>query len=56
MGEAYIYDVVRTPRGKGKNNGALYTMRPVDLVVTVLKALQARQGLSCQPRIVLNSP
>jgi len=45
MGEAYIYDVVRTPRGKGKNNGALYTMRPVDLVVTVLKALQARQGL-----------
>ncbi|MCK6509973.1 acetyl-CoA C-acetyltransferase [Myxococcota bacterium] len=45
MGEAYIYDVVRTPRGKGKNNGALYTVRPVDLVVTVLKALQARQGL-----------
>lgn len=44
MSEAYIYDVVRTPRGKGKNNGALYTVRPVDLVVTVLKALQARQG------------
>ncbi|MCB9640339.1 MAG: acetyl-CoA C-acetyltransferase [Myxococcales bacterium] len=45
MGEAYIFDAVRTPRGKGKQSGALYTVRPVDLVVTALRALQERYQL-----------
>ena len=44
MPEAFIYDAVRTPRGKGRN-GALQTVTPIDLVTTVLRALQARTGL-----------
>ncbi len=42
MADAFIYDAVRTPRGRGKSSGALYTTRPVSLVTTVLQALQAR--------------
>ena len=42
MREAYIFDAVRTPRGKGKKSGALYTVRPVELLTTVLKAIQKR--------------
>ena len=40
--EAYVFDAVRTPRGKGKQGGSLYTVKPVDLVVTLMKALQER--------------
>jgi acetyl-CoA C-acetyltransferase len=45
MTEAFIFDAVRTPRGKGKKDGALYSVKPVDLVAGLLKALQARNGL-----------
>ncbi|MBX9756549.1 MAG: acetyl-CoA C-acyltransferase, partial [Pseudomonadaceae bacterium] len=45
MTEAFIFDAVRTPRGKGKKGGALYSVKPVDLVAGLLKALQARNGL-----------
>ncbi|MBW2524902.1 MAG: acetyl-CoA C-acetyltransferase [Deltaproteobacteria bacterium] len=45
MGEAYIFEAVRTPRGLGKDKGSLYTVRPTDLLVTVLKALQQRTNL-----------
>jgi acetyl-CoA C-acetyltransferase len=45
MGEAYIFDAVRTPRGIGKDKGALYPVRPVDLLGTVLKELQRRNEL-----------
>src|SRR5690242_21253770 len=31
--EALVFDAVRTPRGKGKPNGSLHTVKPVDLVV-----------------------
>ncbi|MCG8965603.1 acetyl-CoA C-acetyltransferase [Streptomyces sp. CL12-4] len=31
--EAYVYDAIRTPRGRGKANGALHGTKPVDLVV-----------------------
>ncbi|MEY4926079.1 MAG: putative acyl-CoA thiolase, partial [Bacteroidota bacterium] len=41
---AYIYDAVRTPRGKGKK-GALHEVKPVDLLVTCLQALQQRNNL-----------
>ena len=42
MTEAYIYDVLRTPRGRGKPGGALYGVKPITLVVDLLKALQQR--------------
>jgi acetyl-CoA C-acetyltransferase len=39
--EAIIYDAVRTPRGRGKK-GALYSVKPVDLVVGLAEALLSR--------------
>jgi acetyl-CoA C-acetyltransferase len=45
MTEAFIFDAVRTPRGKGKKDGALYSVKPVDLIAGLLKALQARNNL-----------
>ncbi|MBF8160608.1 acetyl-CoA C-acetyltransferase [Ectopseudomonas hydrolytica] len=45
MTEAYIFDAVRTPRGKGKKDGALYSVKPVQLVAGLLNALQARNDL-----------
>ncbi len=43
MSEAYIFDAVRTPRGKGKKDGSLYEVKPITLVTTLLHALQQRQ-------------
>jgi acetyl-CoA C-acetyltransferase len=43
--EAFIYDALRTPRGKGKSSGALYEIHPIDLVTTLLKELQKRHQL-----------
>ncbi len=43
--DAYIYDALRTPRGRGKESGSLYKVKPLDLVVTLLRALQERQEL-----------
>lgn len=43
--EAYIFDAVRTPRGRGKNNGALHSVKPITLLTTVLNALQHRNSL-----------
>ena len=45
MSQAFIYDVVRTPRGIGKASGALYEVKPVDLLGVVLTALQERNNL-----------
>lgn len=45
MKTAYIYDSIRTPRGKGKVNGALYQVKPVDLLKDTLTALQQRNNL-----------
>ncbi|MGW5113456.1 acetyl-CoA C-acetyltransferase [Nocardia sp. NPDC004123] len=42
MAEAFIYDAIRTPRGKGKKTGALYTVKPIDLVTGLIKDLLAR--------------
>jgi acetyl-CoA C-acetyltransferase len=44
MTEAFIYDAIRTPRGKGKNDGSLHEVRPVDLLAGVLIELQQRSG------------
>lgn len=43
--EAYIYDAVRTPRGRGKSDGSLHEIQPVDLLATVLKAIKDRHNL-----------
>ena len=45
MTTAYIYDHVRTPRGKGKKDGRLHQATPVWLLSTLLRALQQRQKL-----------
>ncbi len=45
MTEAFIFDALRTPRGKGKKDGALYSVKPVNLVAGLLNALQARNKL-----------
>jgi acetyl-CoA C-acetyltransferase len=45
MSEAYIYDHLRTPRGKGRPDGALHTVSPVDLLAQVLGGLRDRNEL-----------
>ena len=40
--EAYVFDAVRTPRSKGKKDGSLHEVKPVDLVVNLLNALKER--------------
>lgn len=45
MTEALIFDALRTPRGKGKADGALHSVKPVNLVGGLLAALQQRMGL-----------
>ena len=42
MGEAYIYDAIRTPRGRGKANGSLHGVKPITLVVGLLDELRLR--------------
>lgn len=43
--DAFIYDAIRTPRGKGKKDGSLHPVKPVSLVVGLMKALQERNHL-----------
>ena len=45
MTEAYIYDAVRTPRGKGKSDGSLHEVTPVSLATQVLEAVRDRNGI-----------
>jgi len=45
MTDCYIYDHVRTPRGRGRPDGALHEVPPIDLAVTVLQAIRERNGL-----------
>ncbi len=45
MSHAYIYDHVRTPRGKGKKDGSLHQASPVWLLSTLLRAMQQRNAL-----------
>jgi len=40
--EAFIYEAIRTPRGKGKQNGSLHGVKPVSLIVGLLDELKAR--------------
>ena len=43
--EAYIFDAIRTPRGRGKESGALHQVKPLDLLATLFKALEERYAL-----------
>lgn len=45
MTEAYIFDAIRTPRGKGKKDGSLYEVKPVNLLAGLLTELQRRNDL-----------
>ncbi|PZT77795.1 MULTISPECIES: acetyl-CoA C-acetyltransferase [unclassified Streptomyces] len=40
--EAYVYDAIRTPRGRGKANGALHGTKPIDLVVGLIHEIRNR--------------
>lgn len=42
MTEAFIYDAIRTPRGRGKKTGSLYEVKPISLVNGLLNELKAR--------------
>ncbi len=44
MADAYIFDHVRTPRGKGKKDGSLYEATPVKLASQMLQALRSRNA------------
>ena len=45
MSDAYIYDAVRTPRGRGKVDGSLHEVSTLGLAVTALSAIKARNKL-----------
>ncbi len=45
MSEAFIFDAIRTPRGKGKKDGSLHEVKPIDLLAGTLSALQRRHDL-----------
>jgi acetyl-CoA C-acetyltransferase len=40
--EAFVYDAIRTPRGKGKKDGSLHEVKPIDLVTTLLDEVRER--------------
>jgi acetyl-CoA C-acetyltransferase len=43
--DAFIYDAIRTPRGKGKPGGALYEVKPIDLITNLLEEMKSRHDL-----------
>ena len=45
MPEAYVFDHVRTPRGRGKKDGSLHEVTAVRLAATALEALRDRNKL-----------
>ena len=45
MSEAFVYDAIRTPRGKGKKDGSLHEVKPVNLLAGLLTELQRRNQL-----------
>ena len=42
--EAFLYDAVRSPRGRGKSSGSLHTVKPVDLAANTLSTLLSRHS------------
>ena len=48
MTQALIFDAIRTPRGKGKADGALHSVKPLNLVAGLLTALAHRSDLDSE--------
>jgi acetyl-CoA C-acetyltransferase len=48
MNQAYIFDAIRTPRGRGRATGALHEVKPVNLLGNLLKTLQQRNPFDSQ--------
>ncbi|MEM9170217.1 MAG: acetyl-CoA C-acetyltransferase [Pseudomonadota bacterium] len=46
MTEAYVFDAVRTPRGKGKPDGSLHEITPLSLATQALDAVRTRNNLA----------
>src|SRR6516225_2432129 len=40
--EAFIFDAVRTPRGRGRDSGSLYSVKPISLITDLIGSLVAR--------------
>lgn len=45
MEHAYLYDAIRTPRGKGKKDGSLHSIKAIDLLSGLMQTLQQRHQL-----------
>jgi acetyl-CoA C-acetyltransferase len=45
MSTAYIYDAIRTPRGKGKKDGSLHSIKPISLLSGLMREMQQRHHL-----------
>ena len=45
MSEAYIFDAIRTPRGRGRSSGSLHEVKPVKLVTVLMHEMQRRHDL-----------
>jgi len=43
--EAFVFDAIRTPRGRGKSSGSLHEVKPITLLTGVLRELQERHDL-----------
>jgi acetyl-CoA C-acetyltransferase len=48
MTEAFVYDAVRTPRGRGKKDGSLHEVSTLSLATTALRAIKERNNLDTQ--------
>ena len=45
MAEAFVYDAIRTPRGRGKSSGSLHEVKPVRLLTGLMHEMQRRHDL-----------
>jgi acetyl-CoA C-acetyltransferase len=45
MPEAFVFDAIRTPRGRGKSTGSLHEVKPVKLLTTLMREMQSRHDL-----------
>jgi acetyl-CoA C-acetyltransferase len=45
MTDAYIFDHVRSPRGRGRANGSLHAVTPIELITQVLRSIRDRNAL-----------
>lgn len=48
LNEAYIYDAIRSPRARAKENGGLHALTPLDLLKKLYQAMQSRNALDVE--------